>query len=67
MMHYSVDELTTFFWEPLPDEQEEEEDEDSDEGEDANEDVEGGEDKKTVSANPDGYWGTDCICRVLRE
>jgi hypothetical protein len=67
MMHYSVDEPTTFFWEPLPDEQEEEEDEDSNEGEDANEDVEGGEDKKTVSANPDRYWGTDCIRCVLRE
>jgi hypothetical protein len=48
MMHYNVDEPTTFCWEPLPDEQEEEEDEDSDEGEDANEDGEGGEDKKAV-------------------
>jgi hypothetical protein len=55
MMHYSVDELTTFFWELLPDEQEEEEDEDSDEGENANKDVEGREDKKIVSANPNGY------------
>jgi hypothetical protein len=67
MMHYNVDEPTTFFWEPLPDEQEEEEDEDSDEGKDANEDGEGGEDKKAVSANPDGYWGTDRIRCVLRE
>jgi superfamily II DNA helicase RecQ len=67
MMHYNVDEPTTFFWEPLPDEQEEEEDEDSDEGEDANEDEEGREDKKAVSANPDGYWGTDRIRRVLKE
>jgi hypothetical protein len=55
MMHYNVDEPTTFFWEPLPDEQEEDEDEDSDEGEDANKDREGGEGKKAASANPDGY------------
>jgi hypothetical protein len=62
MMHYNVEEPTTFIWEPLPDEEEEESDE-----EDAHEEEEDREGTKAMSANPDGYWGTDRIRRVLRE
>jgi hypothetical protein len=69
MMHYDVEELTTFLWEPAPDEQEgnsEEEDDGNEEGDDADGDSMD-EDRKQMPANPDGYWGTDRIRRVLKE
>ncbi|KAL5370900.1 hypothetical protein DPSP01_014611 [Paraphaeosphaeria sporulosa] len=65
MLHNNVTHLTAFLWEPAPEEQWED---DSDSGESDEEDESGnvgGE--KMSSANPDGYWGTDRIRRVLRE
>lgn len=69
MMHYDVEEPTTFLWEPAPDEQEEDsEEEDNGEEEEGDADGDGGEeDRKQMPANPDGYWGTDRIRRVLKE
>lgn len=69
MMHHDVEDSTTFLWEPAPEEQEEdseEEDDGDEEGDDADRD--GGEEgRKQMAANPDGYWGTDRIRRVLKE
>lgn len=62
MMHHDVEEPTSFLWEPLPDEQEEESEEEGDAADEGD-----GEDTKGVPANPDGYWGTDRIRRVLME
>lgn len=65
MMHHDVEEPTSFFWEPLPDEVEaEDSEEEDDEGDEEGND---GRDTKQTPANPDGYWGTDRIRRVLRE
>ena len=65
MMHNDVEEPTSFFWEPLPDEAEEEDSEQ--EGDEGDEEGNDGQDTKQTPANPDGYWSTDRIRRVLRE
>jgi superfamily II DNA helicase RecQ len=69
MMHHDVEDRTTFIWEPAPEEQEADSD-DEDDVDEGEVDV-GGEcgddDTKQMPANPDGYWGTDRIRRVLRE
>jgi hypothetical protein len=69
MMHYDVEEPTTFLWELAPDEQEEDsEDEDNGEEQEGDVDGDGGEeDRKQMPANLDGYWGIDRIRRVLKE
>jgi hypothetical protein len=63
MMHYDVEEPTTFLWEPALDEQEEDSEEEEDGNEDGNNvNGDGGEeDRKHIPVNLDGYWGTDCI------
>jgi superfamily II DNA/RNA helicase len=69
MMHYSADDRTSFLWEPAhdaPEEDSEEEDDgnNNEEGQDADGDRDG---EEQMPANPDGYWGTDRIRRVLKE
>lgn len=61
MMHNGVARPTAFLWEPAPEEPWV--DSDSEASVDTDED---GGDQKTA-ANPDGYWGTDRVRRVLRE
>jgi len=65
MLHNGVARPTAFIWEPAPEEQWEDES-DSEESDDGDEygDADG---EKAQCANPDGYWGTDRIRRVLRE
>jgi superfamily II DNA helicase RecQ len=70
MLHNDVTRRTAFIWEPAPEEQW---GDDSDSG--THSDESDGDDKdagplrheKVRPANPDGYWGTDRIRRVLRE
>jgi superfamily II DNA helicase RecQ len=65
MLHNNVAHPTAFLWEPVPEEQwgDESDSEESDDG-DEYDDADRAEAR---SANPDGYWGTDRIRRVLRE
>ncbi|KAE8822995.1 hypothetical protein HRS9122_10470 [Pyrenophora teres f. teres] len=65
MLHNGVARPTAFLWEPEPEEQWED-DSDSEEIDDGDEYGEADR-EKAQSANPDGYWGTDRIRRVLRE
>ncbi|EFQ92823.1 hypothetical protein PTT_10012, partial [Pyrenophora teres f. teres 0-1] len=65
MLHNGVARPTAFLWEPEPEEQWED-DSDSEEIDDGDEYGEA-DCEKAQSANPDGYWGTDRIRRVLRE
>jgi hypothetical protein len=70
MMHYDVEESTTFFWEPPSDRQEKysEDEDDGEEEQDTEGDAERRDGSRTqVPANPDGHWGTDRIRRVLKE
>lgn len=73
-LHNGVTRRTAFIWEPAPEEQwgddgESDSGSDSDSG-DSGDDGEGlsqSSRQKPKPANPDGYWGTDRIRRVLRE
>ncbi|CAA9963513.1 hypothetical protein PTMSG1_06875 [Pyrenophora teres f. maculata] len=65
MLHNGVARPTAFLWELEPEEQWED-DSDSEEIDDGDEYGEA-DCEKAQSANPDGYWGTDRIRRVLRE
>jgi superfamily II DNA helicase RecQ len=66
MLHNGVPCPTAFVWEPEPEEQWEDESgsEESNDGEDDDDDDNR---QRTRPANPDGYWGTDRVRRVLRE
>lgn len=73
-LHNGVTRRTAFIWEPEPEEQwGDDSDSDSDgdshsgEGSDEQEDFSQPGHQKPKPANPDGYWGTDRIRRVLRE
>ncbi|UPX14717.1 uncharacterized protein EKO05_0005192 [Ascochyta rabiei] len=65
MLHNGVARPTAFIWEPELEEQwgDESDSEESDNGDKYGE----ADREKARSANPDGYWGTDRIRRVLRE
>lgn len=65
MLHNHVSSPTAFIWEPAPEKQWEEESS-SNSRSDSSEDNSSTQ-EKAESANPDGYWNTDRIRRVLRE
>ncbi|UPX20622.1 uncharacterized protein EKO05_0010850 [Ascochyta rabiei] len=65
MLHNGVARPTAFIWEPEPEEQWGDES-DSEESDDRDEYGEADR-EKARSANPDRYWGTDRIRRVLRK
>jgi len=64
MMHYNVEERTAFLWEPTPEAEDKESEEEEGSGQ---EEADPDEPTTRVPANPDGYWGTDRVRRVLKE
>jgi hypothetical protein len=71
MLHAGVTRRTAFIWEPEPEKEYDLESSCSDEGGQSDGDDEEGnprDDSPTKGpANPDGYWGTDRVRRVMRE
>lgn len=66
MMYYEMDESTTFIWEPPVDDEDDGSEDEDDDGDEERDDGEA-EQKRQMAANPDGYWGTDRVRRVLKE
>ncbi|KAI4221646.1 MAG: hypothetical protein L6R40_008618 [Gallowayella cf. fulva] len=71
MLHGGFARRTAFMWEPEPEEEWEGESNCSDEGRSGDgseeEDVQDDSVRKKQAANPDGFWGTDRVRRVMRE
>ncbi|KAF2844384.1 hypothetical protein T440DRAFT_327774 [Plenodomus tracheiphilus IPT5] len=67
MMHNGVASPTAFRWEPEPEEQWEDENDSEKSDDDCGEEDNGGEQPRARPANPDGYWGTDRVRRLLRK
>ncbi|KAI1663136.1 DEAD/DEAH box helicase [Pyrenophora tritici-repentis] len=77
MLHYKVLEVTSFLWEPMPEQALD--DSSGSDGESSNEeevesegDLGGGREavsrrRRPTATNPDGFWGTDRVRRVLRK
>ncbi|KAI1663154.1 DEAD/DEAH box helicase [Pyrenophora tritici-repentis] len=75
MLHYKVLEVTSFLWEPMPEQALD--DSSGSDGESSNEeevesegDLGGGREavsrrRRPTATNPDGFWGTDRVRRVL--
>jgi hypothetical protein len=68
MMHYDVEDSTPFLWEPTPDAlQQDESDNEAESDDESGDDGDSDHNEPRLPANPDGYWGTDRIRRVLKE